>query len=254
VARVLASEPHTRVVVATRDAAGGAALAAALCAPGCAPPVPLLLDTSSAASRNTAAWRLRDAGVSALDVLVNNAGAYAPGWSAAAFEANVGTNFRGPVALTLALAPLLAPGAAVINVSSGFGQLHWLAGSPYRDAVATAPSLEALHAIQFDAADAHMHACAPRLGARDDADRPAAYQLSKAMLNHATVLLAAAPPLAARGASVVAVDPGWVRTDMGGPEAHRSVEEGAEDILALVNHPAPRPSAAFYSGGAPAPW
>lgn len=34
---------------------------------------------------------------------------------------------------------------------------------------------------------------------------------------------------------VNAVCPGWVRTDMGGPGATRSVEEGAASILATLN-------------------
>src|SRR5207245_9932369 len=53
-----------------------------------------------------------------------------------------------------------------------------------------------------------------------------AYCISKTALNGVTVQLAAALPKFA----VNSVCPGWVRTEMGGENASRSVEEGAETI------------------------
>lgn len=57
-----------------------------------------------------------------------------------------------------------------------------------------------------------------------------AYCLSKTALNGLTVQLAAALPKCA----VNAVCPGWVRTDMGGAGASRSVAQGAETIVWLA--------------------
>ena len=57
-----------------------------------------------------------------------------------------------------------------------------------------------------------------------------AYCLSKTALNAVTNLLAAAFP----NVSVNSVCPGWVRTDMGGVNATRSVEEGADTIVWLA--------------------
>jgi NAD(P)-dependent dehydrogenase (short-subunit alcohol dehydrogenase family) len=57
-----------------------------------------------------------------------------------------------------------------------------------------------------------------------------AYCLSKTALNAVTCLFAAALPNFA-GNSVC---PGWVRTDMGGANATRSVEEGADTIVWLA--------------------
>jgi NAD(P)-dependent dehydrogenase (short-subunit alcohol dehydrogenase family) len=57
-----------------------------------------------------------------------------------------------------------------------------------------------------------------------------AYSISKTALNGVTVQLAAALPKFA----VNSVCPGWVRTDMGGENASRSVEEGADTIVWLA--------------------
>jgi NAD(P)-dependent dehydrogenase (short-subunit alcohol dehydrogenase family) len=69
-----------------------------------------------------------------------------------------------------------------------------------------------------------------------------AYSISKAALNAITVKLAAALPFA----RVNCVDPGWVRTDMGGPQAPRSVEKGAETIVWLATLPASGPTGGFF--------
>lgn len=70
------------------------------------------------------------------------------------------------------------------------------------------------------------------------------YSLSKAALNALTRLLASA----ARGRDVLvnAVDPGWVRTDMGGRAAPRSVAQGADTIVWCATLPKGGPSGRFF--------
>ncbi len=70
------------------------------------------------------------------------------------------------------------------------------------------------------------------------------YSLSKAALNALTRLLAAA----ADGHDVLvnAVDPGWVRTDMGGLAAPRSVAQGADTIVWCATLPKGGPSGRFF--------
>ncbi len=63
-----------------------------------------------------------------------------------------------------------------------------------------------------------------------------AYSISKTALNGLTRVLAG--ELEGTGVIVVSVDPGWVRTDMGGPGAPLSVEEGIETPLWLATGPA----------------
>ncbi len=79
-----------------------------------------------------------------------------------------------------------------------------------------------------------------------------AYSHSKAALNALTVMLAEA--LRADGVLVNAVGPGWVRTDMGGPGATRSVEEGASGVVWAATLPDDGPAGQFFRDGKPQPW
>ena len=70
------------------------------------------------------------------------------------------------------------------------------------------------------------------------------YSTSKAALNAITILFANA--LRADGVLVNCADPGWVRTDMGGHAAPRSVEQGAETIVWLATLPDDGPTGGFF--------
>jgi NAD(P)-dependent dehydrogenase (short-subunit alcohol dehydrogenase family) len=59
------------------------------------------------------------------------------------------------------------------------------------------------------------------------------YCLSKLALNGLTIMLSEA--LRADGIAVNSTRPGWVRTEMGGPNAPRSVEEGADTVVWLAD-------------------
>jgi NAD(P)-dependent dehydrogenase (short-subunit alcohol dehydrogenase family) len=60
-----------------------------------------------------------------------------------------------------------------------------------------------------------------------------AYRASKAALNKMMQVIGA--ELEPRGVAVACLRPGWVRTDMGGPEAPLSIEESASDLVAVVD-------------------
>jgi NAD(P)-dependent dehydrogenase (short-subunit alcohol dehydrogenase family) len=78
----------------------------------------------------------------------------------------------------------------------------------------------------------------------------AAYRLSKAALNALTRTLASDEPWV----KVNTMCPGWVRTDMGGAAAPRSVEEGADTAVWLATLPEDGPSGGFFRDRRPIPW
>jgi len=79
-----------------------------------------------------------------------------------------------------------------------------------------------------------------------------AYRMSKAAMNALTVILS--KELGDTRIKVNSVDPGWVRTDMGGPNAERSIEEGIEGILWAAKLPPDGPTGGFFKDGKPLDW
>ena len=78
------------------------------------------------------------------------------------------------------------------------------------------------------------------------------YRMSKTALNASTRILA--NELQDMNILVNAVCPGWVRTDMGGPNAPRSPEQGADTIVWLATLPEGGPTGGFFRDRQPIPW
>lgn len=181
---------------------------------------PYVLDVTDADSVEDLAHYVRKT-CGRLDILVNNAGifvdAYPPAEGSSVFDANfdsirksMETNAYGALRVACALIPLMQGRGAVVNVSSGMGQLS------------------------------DMNGCCP------------GYRLSKTALNAVTRILA--DELRDTAVRVNSVCPGWVRTDMGGEGAERSVEEGAAGIVWAACLSDDGPTGGFFRDGRAIPW
>ncbi len=78
------------------------------------------------------------------------------------------------------------------------------------------------------------------------------YRISKTALNALTRILSV--ELAETQILVNAVCPGWVKTDMGGLNAPRSVEQGADTIVWLATLPEGGPTGGFFRDRQPIAW
>jgi len=79
-----------------------------------------------------------------------------------------------------------------------------------------------------------------------------AYRVSKTGLNALTRMLTA--ELEGENILVNSCCPGWVRTDMGGPNATRSLEEGGDTPYWLATLPDDGPRGGFFRNRKPIPW
>lgn len=161
-----------------------------------------------------------------LDILVNNAGVMHDATLQPAetpvetirdvFE----TNFFGVVDVTQTLLPLLRKSDAgrIVNMSSSLGS-HTLQADP-------AAPLGGYTVLGYDA--------------------------SKSALNMFTIELAA--ELRETAIKVNSACPGWVKTDMGGPNAPGTAEDGADTPTWLATLPPDGPTGGFFNSRKPVPW
>lgn len=174
------------------------------------------LDVAQAGAAAACAAELAAAGVH-VDVLVNNAGIEPPGDALTVSEAELRevleANFIGAWLLARAFLPAM--------IAAGYGRVVNVTSD-------------------FGSFG---------LGLKG----PAAYSVSKAALNAATVKLAQAVPPGV-DVKVNALNPGWVRTRMGGTDATKSPEEGADTVLWLATLPADGPHGGFFQDRAAIPW
>lgn len=76
------------------------------------------------------------------------------------------------------------------------------------------------------------------------------YRLSKASLNALTRIMANEW----KEFRINAVCPGWVKTDMGGPNAHREIDQGISGIVWAATLGKDGPSGGFFRDGKPIAW
>jgi len=206
-----------RVVIGSRDLAKGRAAQARLAAGGLRAEVHPLDVTSEEQVQALAAWI--DRHLDRCDILVNNAGVMLDpkGSRALDLEPDV---FRRTLEANV-LGPVVVTKALVpLMRRHGYGRI-----------VNLSSGLGQL---------AEMGVGTP------------AYRISKTALNAFTRTLAA--ELAGTNIKANAMCPGWVRTDMGGPHATKSVEEAADTAVWLAMLPDDGPTGGFFRDRQPIPW
>lgn len=184
-----------------------------------------VLDVTDPTSIVAAIGKISDA-YRRLDVLVNNAGIMIDGGTnilelpLRLLQNTINTNALGPLLVSQACVALMRENGygRIVNVSSTLGALS--------EIVNPQSSYAGLHAP--------------------------AYRLSKTMLNGITALLAKE----LRGSNILvnSVCPGWVRTDLGGPEAPITPEEAAETVTWLATLPDDGPTGGFFRESQPLAW
>ena len=80
----------------------------------------------------------------------------------------------------------------------------------------------------------------------------AAYKLSKLMMNGMTRIIAS--EIEQEDIKINTMAPGWVRSDMGGSNAPRTLAQGADTIIWLATLPEDGPSGGFYEDRLPTAW
>lgn len=206
------------ILIGARDNARGEAAAAALRKESIKAEF-FAIDVTDDASVAAAAREI-SARHSRLDVLVNNAGVNADlgkkpsEISIAALHRTFATNLDGVIRATVACLPLLK--------RSADGRII--------NVSSTWGSIASM--------------------SQDDAAAPA-YHISKAALNMWTVMLAG--ELRGETVTVNSICPGWVRTDMGGAAAPRTVQQGAA-IIAKLAMQAERVNGGFFDDAGTVAW
>jgi NAD(P)-dependent dehydrogenase (short-subunit alcohol dehydrogenase family) len=220
----------TKIVIGARDLAHGEEAVKKLRAAGVDADV-LQFDVTDEASRQ-AAYDYFNSRYGRLDILVNNAGVAGgkfPGTGPEHRAADVPmdvlrkvfeTNFFAVVALTEKLLPLIRKSTAgrIVNLSSILGSLTLHAD----------PNSPIYNAKSF------------------------AYDASKTALNAFTVHLAY--DLRDTKIKVNSAHPGWVKTEMGGPEAPMELSEGARTSATLATLPEDGPTGGYFHLGQTLPW
>ncbi len=234
-----------RVVLTSRDEAKGKEAAQRLSIEGSHVAWLPLDVTNPAGAESLAGDILQNFG--SIDVLVNNAGVGTLSADGDGLSHTLEVNIYGAIRVTDTLLPLMRGRGRIVMVSSGMGALSglspWLRKNLGDPAITRDQLLDVLEAFEGGSSPEF-----PRHGRGSDAP----YRVSKAALNAFTRILAR--ELSGTDILVNAVCPGWVRTDMGGPSAPRSVEEGAAGIVWAATLPDDGPTGGIFQDGKPIPW
>lgn len=189
------------------------------------------LDLLSAASIN----QLRDFiqnTTGPLDVLVNNAAVATKGsdFNEGVARFTLGTNFFATVEVTETLLPVMKAGGHVVMISSMAGELARIPGEAVRNRLAAADlTVQGVKDLADDFINSVIDGTSEAKGWGRNT-----YFASKNLLNAYVRVRARELQNQPERIRMNALHPGWVRTDMGGPNATLGLDEGTETPLLVV--------------------
>lgn len=170
-----------------------------------------------------------------IDCLVNNAGVLIRTTDVTEEVINqiFPTNYYGTIELTEKLVPLLPDGAKVVLIGGAMGTYMNLKNFPLKEKLEDPKlTLEGLAKIVHEFCnDAKAKKLPPITGMIP------AYSASKLFLNYYTKVYANEKTIRDRGIQVYACHPGWVQTELGGPGAKLTLEQGAVCPCFVINLP-----------------
>jgi len=234
-----------RVILTSRDQAKGSSAARAIAEETAGRVEFRRLDVADEPGIRAFADAIRSEGI-AIDLLVNNAAVALDGFNHEVARRTIDTNFYGPMRLTDALSGSIPDGGTIVMVSSSAGEVSILSPQLRRSFLDTDLTRDSLIALVEQFVES------VRNGRHTEDGWPtSAYGVSKAALN--ALVRVTAPELFRRRIRLNAVCPGWVKTDMGGAGAPRTVAQGAASVLwaALLSGTV---SGGFFRDGKPIDW
>ena len=217
IARQLARQPGIRVVLTAREEAKARAAAKKLRDEGLEVDSHPLDVTSEMSVKTFAGWL--ESACKRCDILVNNAGVMLDPRGSRVLDSKLVT-WRDTLETNLVGPLLLAQALAPLMKRNGYGRI-----------------------VNVSSGQGQLS---------DMGVGTPAYRVSKTALNALTRTLAA--ELKGSGILVNSMCPGWVRTDMGGAGAPRTVEQGADTAVWLATLPDDGPSGGFFRDRRPIPW
>lgn len=172
---------------------------------------------------------------SRIDCLVNNAGVAikGPEFNTKVFDFTLGTNYYSTVDFTEKILEkgFISESGKIIFVASSLGKMNQIKKQELADRFLD----KELNEEKLLQLSKEFRASIEDNTYSEKGWPSSAYGISKLLLNKYSLVLSTRKSILDHNIQVYSCCPGWVRTDMGGPQAYRSLEEGSVNPVYLID-------------------